>query len=443
MGALTALLAVVLTALLGLSGASASPPEPGDPSVMTLAQQAEAFKGTLRDRGADNAPLPGVTILVTTLDGELVGTAVSDDDGNWLVPVPGPGTYLIELDDSTLPEGVLLANPDRRVNELAVQAGNERTVLFAVGSGPGGGSTQASGTLSRLASATFAGLLFGLIIAMTAIGLSLIFGTTGLVNFAHGELVSIGAIGAWWLNSPNHLGGKLSIIPAAIIAIAATAGLGAGLEKGLWKPLRARHVGLVQMLVVSIGLSLGARALLQVIFGGGRAQYFDYALQGTVTLGPLTTGWRDISILAISIATLVGVAVMLQGTRIGKAMRAVADNRDLAESSGIDVDRVVLVVWVVGGGLAGLGGILFGLDQAVSNDMGFRLLLLMFAGIILGGLGTAYGAMLGALVVGLVTEWSTVLGASPDIKVVWALLVMIIILLVRPQGILGQRERFG
>jgi len=136
------------------------------------------------------------------------------------------------------------------------------------------------------------------------------------------------------------------------------------------------------------------------------------------------------------------VALMLQRTKIGKAMRAVSDNRDLAASSGINVDRVVLVVWALGGGLATLGGVLLGLSDGVSWDMGFRLLLLMFAGVTLGGLGTAYGALLGSLVVGIFVQVSTLVIPS-DIKYVGGLLLLIVILVIRPQGILGARARIG
>jgi neutral amino acid transport system permease protein len=136
------------------------------------------------------------------------------------------------------------------------------------------------------------------------------------------------------------------------------------------------------------------------------------------------------------------VALMLQRTKIGKAMRAVSDNRDLAASSGINVDRVVLVVWALGGALATLGGVLLGLSDGVSWDMGFRLLLLMFAGVTLGGLGTAYGALLGSLVVGIFVQVSTLVIPS-DIKYVGGLLLLIVILVIRPQGILGARARIG
>ena len=133
---------------------------------------------------------------------------------------------------------------------------------------------------------------------------------------------------------------------------------------------------------------------------------------------------------------------MLQRTRIGKAMRAVADNRDLAASSGINVNRVILVVWVMGGALAALGGVLLGLSDQVQWDMGFRLLLLMFAGVTLGGLGTAYGALVGSLVVGVFVQMSTLVIPN-DIKYVGGLLLLIVILVIRPQGILGSPSTGG
>jgi len=136
------------------------------------------------------------------------------------------------------------------------------------------------------------------------------------------------------------------------------------------------------------------------------------------------------------------VALMLQRTCTGKAIRAVSDNRDLAESSGIDVPRVILIVWLLAGGLSALGGVFFGLAPLVSWDMGFKLLLLMFAAVILGGLGTAYGVIVGSLVVGIVAQVSTI-WFPVELQNAWALLVLTVVLLVRPQGIFGQRERVG
>jgi branched-chain amino acid transport system permease protein len=147
-------------------------------------------------------------------------------------------------------------------------------------------------------------------------------------------------------------------------------------------------------------------------------------------------------VMGMSVVVLLGVAALLQRTRIGKAMRAVSDNPDLASSSGVNVERVILVVWGMGAGLAALGGIFQAAVTNVNYLMGFQLLLLMFAAVVLGGLGTAYGAVIGSIVVGLATEVSTVWFSS-ELKFVWALVVLIAVLLVRPQGILGTRERVG
>jgi neutral amino acid transport system permease protein len=398
-----------------------------------LAQAAETVRGQLRD--GEGEPVAGVSIEVAGEDGGVVEEVETDGEGAWEVPLPGPGPYVVTLDDTTLPDGVALRDAENNPLTIAVRPGQNRSVIFALGERSVGPTW-----LPELLQRTLTGLRFGLIIAITAIGLSLIFGTTGLVNFAHGELVTFGAIVAFVLNNPANLG--LNLILAGFLAVVATAALGGGIELGIFRPLRRRRTGLVQMLVISIGLALLLRFGLLFYYGGNRRPYFEYTLQTAYTFGPLRITPRDLTVMILAAVTLIAIATMLQRSRIGKAMRAVADNRDLAESSGIDVRRVILIVWVVGGGLAGFGGVLYGLAENVQYLMGFRLLLLMFAGVILGGLGTAYGAMLGSIVIGLITELST-LWFPTDLKFVWALAALILILLVRPQGLLGRAERIG
>jgi neutral amino acid transport system permease protein len=421
---------------LSVAGAVASPAlatTADDPAPALLAQDLEqGFNGTLRD--GDGEPVEGVTITVLDADGQEVESAVTDEDGQWEIAVDSGGSYQVLLDEETLPEGVELRDPDRNPLEINLQSGRTRPAIFALGEGGLG-----RGNIEAFFRALANGLKFGLIIAMCAVGLSLIFGTTGLINFAHGELVALGAMLAWFFNVGDF---RVQLLGAAVLAIAITAAFGGALERGMFRPLRKRRLGTFQLVVITIGLSLVIRHLLLVLFGGAPRPFRDYIGQSIVQLGPVALTPRDMAIMVISAITLIAVATMLQRTRIGKAMRAVSDNRDLAESSGIDVDRVVLVVWIVGAGLAALGGILFGSAVAVDWFMGFRLLLLMFAGVILGGLGTAYGAMVGSIVVGLVTELS-VLWFPAELKFMWALAVLIIVLLVRPQGILGQRERIG
>ena len=285
------------------------------------------------------------------------------------------------------------------------------------------------------------GIQFGAILAMTAVGLSLVFGTTGLINFAHGELVTLGAVIAFFFNA-SAAGPGWHLVAAAAIAVVLAGLFGWFLHRVLWQPLDKRKTGLIQMFIISIGLSLLMRSAIQVFFGSDPKSYLDYVLEPQVRYGPIAITHRDLIITIGSLVILVLVALMLQRTRIGKAMRAVADNRDLAEASGIDVTRVVRIVWILGTALAALGGILYGLTQIVSYQMGFQLLLLIFSGIILGGLGTAYGAMVGSLVIGLVIQLST-LWFPVELENAWALAVLILILIIRPQGILGRRERVG
>jgi branched-chain amino acid transport system permease protein len=424
--AVAAAVAVVLLVGLfaGVAGAQEEPPETG-------------VQGRLQQRTEDgNAPIVGVRIVVTTADGAAVGEAVSDTEGVWLVAVPGPGEYVVTIDQATLPEGVGLPEGDDGVRTLTINPRQVRGVLFPLGEGAG---ASERGSQVRLALQLFVeGVKLGLLIAMMAIGLSLIFGTTGLVNFAHGEMVTFGAVVAFWFNV--SLGWHF--IPAALIAIAIAAAVGGLLDLGVFRPLRRRGVGLIAQLVITIGLSLLARYVILYVFRGDPRSYAQYAIQNGIPIGPILLPAKDLWSIGISVLMLLAVGLTLQKTKVGKAMRAVSDNRDLAESSGIDVQRVILVVWAVGSGLAGLGGVLWGLGESVSWLMGFRLLLLIFAGVILGGLGTAYGALVGSIVVGVFIQMSTLV-IPTELKNVGALAMLVIILVVRPQGILGRAERIG
>ncbi len=396
----------------------------------------ESVRGTLLNRTdeGEQEPVEGVEITVATEDGEEVDTAESDADGAFEIPVPGPGRYVVTLDEETLPEGVELRSEGAVSREVSVSPGESQRVLYPFGEDTRDRRTK----LDELLVLTVEGVRFGLIIAMAAVGLSLIFGTTGLTNFAHGELVTFGALVAWFFNVQSGI----QLIPAAILAVAIGGIAGGLLDRLLWRPLRRRGTGLIAMLVISIGLGLLVRYVFLYQFGGRARPYADYTVQRAVELGPVAVAPKDLFSIGLSLVVLVAVAVLLQRTRLGKAMRAVADNPDLAASSGIDVERVIMLVWVAGAGLAALGGVLVGLTEQVSWQSGFQLLLLMFAGITLGGLGTAYGALVGSFVVGLFIQVST-LYLSPELKNVGALVILIAVLLFRPQGILGQAERVG
>lgn len=407
----------------------------------------ENIRGVLKFEGE---AVVGVTITVATADGEEVGTTESDAEGAWQIPVPGPGDYEVTLDVATLPStvpGVAEETIPTTVNPL-----QDKAVLFRLGAeaapSDGGESGTETGVPGEESEETAApsqvwqllanGIRFGLILGLAALGLSLVFGTTGLTNFAHGELITFGAIVAWWFNQ----GLGIPLILAAALAVIASGAFGWAQDAGFWRPLRKRKTGLIALMIISIGFSFVLRYFFLFRFGGERESYDQYVIQRAIDFGPFGVTPRDLWLMGISVLMLALVAFALVRTRMGKATRAVSDNPALAAATGIDVDRVISVVWIVGTALAGLSGIMFGLIQQIDWLMGFRALLLVFAAVILGGLGTAWGAMLGALLVGVFIEISTLL-VPAELKNAGVMAVLIIILLVRPQGILGRRERIG
>ncbi|HEX6237074.1 MAG TPA: branched-chain amino acid ABC transporter permease [Acidimicrobiales bacterium] len=433
---LLACAAGTLAALVVLApGASAQEePDEGDEGP------GQSIRGTLTfdDESGEAVPVEGASISVAVEGGDEVGTAETDDEGAWEVEVPEPGRYSATIDADSLPEDVSLRDEDRATLTFGVAPGQSRPVQFQVVSGEGG-DRGGSSFADRVARLSVDGIKFGLIIAISAIGLSLIYGTIGLVNFAHGEMVTFGALIAFLFNVTWGMHLLIATPLAVVVGVLA----GFGIDRGFWRPLNRRGTGLVALLVITIGIGLLVRYLFLYQFGGFTRTYAQYTLQREgLDIGPVTIVPRDLTILVVSIIVLIGVALFLETTKMGKAMRAVADDSDLAESTGIDVERVVGLIWASGAGLAALGGVFLGLSEQVDWLMGFRLLLLMFAGVILGGIGTAYGALVGSLVVGMVVQLST-LWVAPELKNVVALLILIIILVIRPQGILGQAERVG
>jgi branched-chain amino acid transport system permease protein len=425
----------------------------GYASTAVAQEEGQSIGGQLRadDADGERVPVEGVLLVI---DGE--GEAISDAEGQWTIPVSEPGTYTVTLDDSTLPEGVSLRDLDRSSLEVLVEAGQDKVALFALsGVGDLGGDDDRSGiTGRRVAQLSAEGLKQGLYLAMAAIGLSLIFGTTGLVNFAHAELVTWGQLTTYFFNYyglagllgflapiPGPVGDGVNLVFAAVFGMICGGALGYALDRGLFRSLRRAGVSLIAQMVITIGMSILIRYVFLYYFGGSPRFFRDFAGQRAMSIGPVEITPKDLISMIISVVVLGVIGGLLQLTRIGKAMRAVADNRDLAESSGIDVQRVISVVWIAGGALAALGGVFFGLDQ-IKWDFGFRILLLIFAAVTLGGLGTAYGALVGAIVVGLTINLSTLI-IDAELKNMVALLVLVLILLFRPQGVLGRAERVG
>jgi branched-chain amino acid transport system permease protein len=427
----------------------------------TVAAQAEGegTQGTLQFRSddpeqRDRVPIEGGEIVVYEAElspdgrsvvsvGAEVARGVSGPDGAFSVDVPGPGSFAVELQLDSLPEGVELVDETKQVLPLQLTDNQRKNVLFNLAEGDSATAARertSDSILNRGARLLVEGIKFGLIIGMCAVGLSLIFGTTGLVNFAHSEMITIGAVVAWFINVTMGI----HLIPATVIAMCIGGMLGAGLDRGLWRPLRRRGSGLVAQMIVSIGLSILLRYLVLYLFGDRRRPYDDYAVQTETlfTIGPVSIIPKDFIMIVTSLVVLVGVALLLRKTKIGKAMRAVSDNPDLAASTGIDVNRIITLVWFAAGFLVTLGGVFQGLSEQVQWLMGFQLLLLVFAGLTLGGLGTDFGAMVGSLVIGVFIFLSSLV-VAPELKNVGALIVMIIVLMVRPQGIFGRRERIG
>jgi branched-chain amino acid transport system permease protein len=383
--------------------------------------------------------VPDVRIVVETADGELVAEGVTDAEGQYLIGVPEPGTYIVRLDTDSLPEGVTVAEGETAAYEdVLVRANSSTTRAFFLGED----LRQAESKWSQLPQTIANGVKLAMIIAITSVGLSLIFGTTGLSNFAHGEMVTFGALIAWGF---NRSWASWPLIAAAVVAVLATAAIGGLQELGVWRPLRRRGTSLTSMMIVSIGIALAVRHVFLFRVGGRFVQYGEYTLQrDPISIGPVDYAPRSLWILGISLAAIIGLALFLLRARFGKAIRAVSDNPELASSSGIDSNRVVLIVWVLSGALAGLGGVFYGLEYGIRWDMGFTLLLLMFAAITLGGLGNPFGALVGSLIIGIAVElWTFVVPNANDMKNIGALIVLIIILLIRPQGILGSKERIG
>lgn len=426
------LLLGILISALTLSGIAASPAlaDEGGTDDPAAEEEFEAFfTGNVQFEGE---PLEGVVI---TVEGNgFEADTETDADGRWTIGVPEKAEYEVTLDQDTLPEGVVvLEGQDTVTSEFGLTS--RKAVNFFLGEGQRVTVNYFDQVVQRVVS----GLNFGLLLALAAIGLSLIFGTTGLSNFAHAELITFGALMV--LTFGVNLAWPLWL--AILVALVLSAALGWGLDAALWKPLRRRGVGLIQLMIVSIGLSLALRYTYQFFYGGSTSQLPGATLPSDIRFGAVALSWVDLLSMGVSIVVLLGVAFFLLRTRIGKATRAVSDNAPLASASGIDVDRVIRIVWVLGALLAGLSGILWAYFRpGVSWDMGFQILLLVFAAVTLGGLGTAFGALVGSLIVGLFVEIST-LWLPSDMKYVGALVILIVVLLFRPQGILGRRERIG
>ncbi|WP_327589715.1 branched-chain amino acid ABC transporter permease [Nonomuraea sp. NBC_00507] len=401
----------------------------------TYAAGDRTVQGTLRNSADNNAPVAGVKINVQSSTGKTY-TGVSNDQGRFAITVPGSdsGTLAVILDTKTLPDAVRIR--DGASNTLR-PTGTLSTITVNFPLGPD--TRQVSTVWDQIPQLLYNGLLFGLVLSLGALGLSMVFGTTGLSNFSHGELVTFGAFA-------TYLGNRvvgLPIVVAVAVAVALSALFGYLNERGLWRPLRRRGTGLIAMMIISIGLQFFLRNFYQYFTGGRALTYREYVTPaGRDAFGLFTYTMRDVVIISISGLALVAVTLALQYTRIGRATRAVSDNPALASATGIKVDRVIATVWIVGTALAGLSGAFLGFSQSVSYQLGAQVLLLIFAATCVGGLGSVWGALIGSIIIGLFVETSTLVIPS-ELKFAGAMVLLALVLLVRPQGLLGRAERIG
>jgi len=275
----------------------------------------------------DGTPVEGVTITASTEDG-FSESATSDASGDFSIELPGGGTYAIEIDTSTLPAGIALENPEDASRSLLV-LGGEKKILTKLVEGEGGGGDSGGFidvTGDQFLQLLFDGLLFGVMIALAALGLNLVFGTTGLTNFSHGDLVTLGAFTALLLN----LSGVHLVIAAPIAVVFCAIAFGWGQNKILWRPLRRRKTGLIAMMIISIGLAIVMRYSVALFFGAAPQTYKQYAGQVGISLGPVTATPKALILAVLAIITLTVVVIWVQRSRIGKATRAVSDNPALA-----------------------------------------------------------------------------------------------------------------
>ncbi len=278
------------------------------------------------------------------------------------------------------------------------------------------------------------GIAVGSIIALAAVGLTLTYGILRLANFAHGDLMSLGAYGALTAERvlPAELG-ALRIWVAIALGAVLTIGVALLTERLIWSPMRDRRASSTTLIIISIGLALVLRNGIILLWGTANQRYQLPVVSALNIFGIRITQSR-LLVVGLAIVAIVGLHYLLQQTKTGKAMRAVADNVDLARVSGINVERVVRWTWVIAAGLTAVGGGMYGLITAVRPDMGWFLILPMFAAVILGGIGNPYGAIAGAYVIGIAQELSTYF-LPAEYKLAVALLFMVLVLFVRPHGI--------
>jgi branched-subunit amino acid ABC-type transport system permease component len=282
------------------------------------------------------------------------------------------------------------------------------------------------------------GLVTGSVYAVAAVSVSLMYGLLRLVNFAYGDMMAFGALVAYAVNGPL----QQSMIVSALAGMAATAVLALLLDFALWRPLRRRRAGFMSLFLASIGLALVLRQAL-LLAAGPQPRSYSVNPYRVFVIASVRLSEAQLIVIVTAAVTIVLVALFLARSTLGRVLRAMADDRTLAAVAGIDVGRATRIAWLISGMLAGLAGVLAGLvEYSFDPNFGFQLLLPVFAAVVLGGIGSAYGALAGGILLGVAQELSTwsgfAGGVNPVYKPVVAFVVLAIALLVRPYGLLGR-----
>jgi len=283
-----------------------------------------------------------------------------------------------------------------------------------------------------LASVGF-GLVTASVLAVAAVGFTLQFGVTDVLNLAYGAVMIAGAYIAYVINQAG-----LNIWVGLVVAVVACSAGSVLLNSGIYTPFQRRGASPITMVIVSLGMTLIIEFGTQAIAGGTSVSY-TMAQGPSVRAGGLVLTTVQLVVIGLSVLVMLGTHVLLRYTRLGKAMRATAANKTLARNCGIRTSRVINLTWAITGALCGLAGVIFAMDagsfDATSTDL---FLILILAATFIGGPGQAYGAMLGAVVIGLATEISAAY-ITPSYKYVVAFVALLLILGVRPTGLLGAR----
>ncbi|MGH3444878.1 MAG: ABC transporter permease subunit, partial [Nocardioidaceae bacterium] len=330
------LLLAAVTALLlagGAAGASAATPSSAaSKSCVQLPPRNDDtihFQGCLLDERVKPAkPVPGVKITVKDESGKVIASGTSDKTGVFDIPIPGKSidnlgkTFTIHIDKSTLPEGAALRNPKQVSLKIRLKLDADVYLTFPIAND----HTNHTGKVVQGIQLAIGGVVFSLLLAMAALGLSMIFGTTGLVNFAHGELITFGAMAAFFIDAlPGDidLGGvNITMVSGIVTAVVLSTLFGWGLDRLLWRPLRRKGVGLIAAMIVSIGLSIFLRNIYQYFAGAANHNYSQWTSPQPYKLGPFLMTPKDIGVIVFSVIVLVLISLAVQKTKIGKATRA-------------------------------------------------------------------------------------------------------------------------